>query len=483
MHKFIRKSFTIVAAFVALTLLGLPREGVCQGTLVSWNPGSGAALPTPPGDDFVAVAAGLWHGVALRADGSLVSWGPDFYGEVSLTPTGNGFLAVAAGDYHSVALRADGSLASWGDDSEGQVQSTPPGNDFVAVSAGGGHSVALSADGSLVSWGDTGIGVVSGTPSGTGFIAAAVGDLSGVAIRSDGSLVWWGALYDYYGWQPPLGNDFVAVDAGWYYGVALRQDGSLALWTDTTTELGTGGFVAVSMHPDNLLALRADGSLFAWNSYPVPAGSDFVAVAAGGGVSVAIRSSTPLDSDDDGLSNPDELLQGTEPLDPDTDDDGLLDGVEVNDTLTDPLSVDSDGDGLWDGIEVGLGTNPNNPDTDGDGVIDPQDPTPLTPGVPGSWIESEIRDEAAAVMAFELSLIDAPNSNAAAGRRNALSISLSTAANLVASGNRVGAIAELTTLLGRLDGDPSPPDWMVDGPEMDALVADIQLMIALLSIP
>jgi hypothetical protein len=54
----------------------------------------------------------------------------------------------------------------------------------------------------------------------------------------------------------------------------------------------------------------------------------------------------------------------------DSDNDGLLDGYEVNTSLTDPLSADSDDDGLIDGIEILSGTNPNNPDTDGDGISD-----------------------------------------------------------------------------------------------------------------
>ena len=75
------------------------------------------------------------------------------------------------------------------------------------------------------------------------------------------------------------------------------------------------------------------------------------------------------DADNDGLSDPDEATAGTDPLDPDTDDDGLLDGVETNtgtfvdanDTGTDPLNPDTDGDGVSDGVEVSQGTDPNDP--------------------------------------------------------------------------------------------------------------------------
>ena len=82
---------------------------------------------TPTGAEFDAVAAGRSHSVALRSDGSLVSWGYDSQGQVRDTPTGAEFDAVAAGGIHSVALKSDGSLVSWGRDDEGQVRDTPKG--------------------------------------------------------------------------------------------------------------------------------------------------------------------------------------------------------------------------------------------------------------------------------------------------------------------------------------------------------------------
>jgi len=45
-------------------------------------------------------------------------------------------------------------------------------------------------------------------------------------------------------------------------------------------------------------------------------------------------------------------VYGTDPLDSDSDDDGLTDGDEVNVYGTDPLDSDSDDDGLLDGYDV-----------------------------------------------------------------------------------------------------------------------------------
>ena len=94
------------------------------------------------------------------------------------------------------------------------------------------------------------------------------------------------------------------------------------------------------------------------------------------------------DCDSDGLTNKEEKDLGTDPKNADTDGDGVLDGTEVTDG-TDPLNLcdfvlihqtltpsqewseaDCDKDGLTNEKEKELGTDPKNPDTDGDGVLD-----------------------------------------------------------------------------------------------------------------
>ena len=84
---------------------------------------------------------------------------------------------------------------------------------------------------------------------------------------------------------------------------------------------------------------------------------------------------SPLDSTDNGTGRVRvyKTTYITDPNDADSDDDGLSDGDEVNTYATDPNDADSDDDGyevmLSDGEEVNThGTDPNNMDTDGDGV-------------------------------------------------------------------------------------------------------------------
>lgn len=80
-----------------------------------------------------------------------------------------------------------------------------------------------------------------------------------------------------------------------------------------------------------------------------------------------LATSTTLDADNDELSDTEETILGTDPINMDTDGDGLSDGDEVKKHSTDPLLKDSDGDGLSDSDEVNTyRTNPKNIDTDGD---------------------------------------------------------------------------------------------------------------------
>jgi len=82
------------------------------------------------------------------------------------------------------------------------------------------------------------------------------------------------------------------------------------------------------------------------------------------------------DEDGDTLSDEVEVLVwGTDPCNPDSDNDGLDDSVEVA-GCTDPQKPDTDGDTLSDSDELTNGTDPCNPDSDGDGCDDNVDTAP-----------------------------------------------------------------------------------------------------------
>ena len=81
--------------------------------------------------NITAIAAGAFHALALRQDGTVWTWGYNYYGRLGdgtttdsstpvqvLGPGGSGYLtnitAIAAGYYHSLALRQDGTVWTWG---------------------------------------------------------------------------------------------------------------------------------------------------------------------------------------------------------------------------------------------------------------------------------------------------------------------------------------------------------------------------------
>ncbi|AGQ03219.1 hypothetical protein [Alteromonas mediterranea] len=91
------------------------------------------------------------------------------------------------------------------------------------------------------------------------------------------------------------------------------------------------------------------------------------------------------DPDNDGLGYTAEINEGTDPNDPDTDNDGIPDGIEYLNGLN-PLNrrdgdLDQDEDGFSNFEEFSLGTDINASDTDSDGLPDSSDNLPTQPNV------------------------------------------------------------------------------------------------------
>jgi hypothetical protein len=57
----------------------------------------------------------------------------------------SGFVALAAGGYHSLGLKTDGSIVAWGSNSNGQLNVPHPNAVFVAVAGGGHHTLGLKS--------------------------------------------------------------------------------------------------------------------------------------------------------------------------------------------------------------------------------------------------------------------------------------------------------------------------------------------------
>src|SRR5205823_13312639 len=123
--------------------------------------------------------------LALKTDGSVLAWGDNEFGELgngsgrptSYTPTpvaglgpGSGVVAIAAGGAHSMALKSDGTVLTWGYSASlgrpsGQGASSPgvvtglgPGSGVIKIATGGFHSLALKSNGQVVAWGENAYG-------------------------------------------------------------------------------------------------------------------------------------------------------------------------------------------------------------------------------------------------------------------------------------------------------------------------------------
>ncbi|MDC0709579.1 Ig-like domain-containing protein [Stigmatella sp. ncwal1] len=222
--------------------------------------------------------------------------------------------------------------------------------------------------------------------------------------------------------DPPTANDdtFV-VDAG-------SGPTPLDVLANDTAEPDTGetlSIVSVTQPSPSqgLVAFTASGVSFTPSATFSATTFTYTISDGNGGTDTATVTVTaplpPGDSDGDGLTDELEAKLGTDPMDDDTDDDGLMDGSEdanlngvVDADETSPLVFDTDEDGLSDGLELGLAvpegsntdlskfqadadpstkTDPLNQDTDRGGVfdgiedrnhngrVDPGDLNPLDP--------------------------------------------------------------------------------------------------------
>ncbi len=97
--------------------------------------------PTGTPNDVVAISAGTAHAIALRADGSLMTWGSNAYGQL-----GNGTNSTTV--YYAEPLLPEGKVAA-------------------TVHAAGNHTIVRATDGTLVGWGSNLNGVLAGASAGT----------------------------------------------------------------------------------------------------------------------------------------------------------------------------------------------------------------------------------------------------------------------------------------------------------------------------
>jgi alpha-tubulin suppressor-like RCC1 family protein len=108
---------------------------------------------------------------ALKADGSITSWGRSLYGGTD-SPSGS-YTKICSNIHAFAALKADGSIRVWGGSrikSKSAFEDVPNGNGYTNIYSTVGAFAALKADGSITAWGDSRYGG-TGAPSGNGYSA------------------------------------------------------------------------------------------------------------------------------------------------------------------------------------------------------------------------------------------------------------------------------------------------------------------------
>lgn len=295
--------------------------------LTAWGKASYEASVAPePHHGFSAVAAGSFHSLALRNNGSIVAWGDNQHGQTSVPEPNEEFAAIAAGCYHSMGLKIDGSIVAWGRNTRGECDVPEPNSDYVAIAAGDCFSLGLKSDGSLRAWGQMYWGLRLYFTSArlpddnSGFVAVSAAGSAYLALKRDGSIVAMGGVAPFSGGRyspaflrvknPDSNYGFVGLAAGEWHGIGFRQGGELFLWDYGPKKSGGDYFGGNSAYRDIVplfeanIAVTRDGSLRIWGDlrfngswdvftnewirgelkksmFDTPGGSGYVSVSAG----------------------------------------------------------------------------------------------------------------------------------------------------------------------------------------------------------
>jgi Regulator of chromosome condensation (RCC1) repeat len=134
-----------------------------DGSVVAWGCGRGidfgnCDVPAAAASGVIAISGGAFHDLGLKQDGSVVAWGcrdfPFFgttfigdYGQCAVpAAASSGVVAVAAGAYHSLALKQDGTVVAWGCANGGSQCDVPAEaqTGITAIAASFFQSLAIS---------------------------------------------------------------------------------------------------------------------------------------------------------------------------------------------------------------------------------------------------------------------------------------------------------------------------------------------------
>ena len=218
--------------------------------------------------NIVAVSAGNLHTVGLTAGGTVLAVGDNAYGQCDVSEWSD-IDAISAGGYYTLGVKSDGTVVAAGLNVYGQCD-VNTWSGIESVSAGYWHTVGLRADGSVTAagyneWGQCDVGDWSN------IVQVAAGRSHTVALRADGTVTAEGdneyGQCDVSGW-----TDIVSVKAGVAYTVGLKSDGTLVTagyhGDDGRCDVGAwSGISAIAVGGYHTLGVGGDGSVVAtgWN--------------------------------------------------------------------------------------------------------------------------------------------------------------------------------------------------------------------------
>lgn len=202
-----------------------------DGTAVTWDNGSAtSSMPPPPGlNGLVAVAAGPGYNLALTSDGRITGWGWN-YSALGISSSLSNIIAIAAGAQYCLALRSDGRLLAFGDNELARRAAAGGIGGVVGVSAYLKYGLVLKSDGTVANVGDTTL-FDPPPPDLRNATAIALGRGNAQALRADGTVLQWGTIYDVNLIPQPAGlSDAIAIANGGDHVLALRADGTVVGW-------------------------------------------------------------------------------------------------------------------------------------------------------------------------------------------------------------------------------------------------------------
>jgi len=292
----------------------------------------------------IAIAAGDSTSVVLLSDGTVASTGWNYKGKaigvetpamdhtngpvVSAGKVLNNVIAIATSHAFSLALRRDGTLVTWGENY------IPSGlTNIIAIAAKSGSSWVLRRDGTIAKWSSEpssdDYGKLHEVAGLTNIVAIAIDPelnyTQVYALERDGTVRSWGTESVYKADAVPTGlSNVIAIAAGPGYALALKRDGTVMGWgynqrgsaTGIPTErkpyvtndlvringLVVSNVVAIAANwgegmQDYSMALKSDGTVIGWGpAFPTPpAGlSNVVAISAGEGYCLAITTNNAV---------------------------------------------------------------------------------------------------------------------------------------------------------------------------------------------